>query len=682
MILGKIVGKVTTKHFQFEVASSADAKNFEYIQVVKATADGSTFVLCQIVELVRDSQTEVARCVVLGYKDEDGMIKQLREPFHVGSEVLRAEDEFIKSIVKLESSQKGALIGKLDGRDINIYLDLQNLLTKHVAILAKSGAGKSYSVGVLLEEIMEKHVPLLIIDPHGEYATLREKNENPTDVARLAAYGLKPKAFLRRVQVYGDINHNPDVKPITISDKLEPQELFHVLPSKLSAAQEGIVFSALKRVTDFDFQSLIFALEQEESPAKWNVIKLIEYLRSCGFFSKAPIPLNELVQGGKCSVINLRGIAPDMQQILVYKLLKDLFEARKKQQIPPFFCVIEEAHNFCPERSFGAAITSDIIRTLASEGRKFGLGICVVSQRPARVDKSVLSQVSTQLILKVTNPNDLKAISNSVEGLTADSENEIQNLSIGQALITGVVDVPLFVTVRPRMTKHGGSTVDILENFANEKEFFGEIEEFDKKNLLPIVLPKISKKDFMIINDGNEQNTKTVLLPCVMFLCQTTNSSNQFNLLFERVNGCLIKDVDTRTIARLPELDQLTEQELLVLKKAFTLRRFDVRMLQAQGFGLDVGTVLDALVEKSYLALSKSESETGGTVVEYKIDETYILSNLKAQQIYDRIEYRQIKFDEKVSPIHTTDSIKTKLAKFVTIKDLRDCFLVSYVVNK
>lgn len=673
MILGKIVGKVTTKQFQFEVASSADAKNFEYIQVVKPSVEGATFVLCQIVELIRDSEKQIARCIVLGYKDEAGMIKQLREPFHVGSEVLRAEDDFIKSIIKLESSNKGALIGKLEGRDINIYLDLQNLLTKHVAILAKSGAGKSYSVGVLLEEIMDKHVPLLIIDPHGEYSTLREKNESPKDAERLAQFGLKPKAFLRRVQVYGDINHNPDVKPITISDKLEPQELFHIMPSKLSASQEGLIFSALKRVADFDFESLIFALEQEESPAKWNVIKLVEYLRSCGFFSKAPIPQNELVQGGKCSVINLRGIAPDLQQIIVYKLLKDLFEARKKQLIPPFFCVIEEAHNFCPERSFGAAVTSDILRTIASEGRKFGMGICVVSQRPARVDKSVLSQVSTQLILKVTNPNDLKAISNSVEGLTSDSENEIQNLAIGQALVTGVVDVPLFVNVRPRMTKHGGTTVDIIENFANEQKFFSEISEFDKKNMLPIIIPKISKSDYMIGNDGNEQTTKTVLLPSILFLCQSANSQAQFNLLFDRVSGGLIKDVDTLALAKLPELDQLTEQELLVLKKAFSLKRFDAPMMQAQGFGLDVTNVLDGLVEKNYLARNGDE---------YKIDELYVLSNLRAHQIYDRIEYKQVQFDEKASPIHTTDSIKNKLAKFVTIKDLRDCFLVTYTIQR
>jgi len=66
--------------------------------------------------------------------------------------------------------------------------------------------------------------------------------------------------------------------------------------------------------------------------------------------------------------------------------------------------VIEEAHNYCPERNFGEKKSSKILRTIASEGRKFGLGLCVVSQRPARLDKSVLSQCSTQIIMKQQIP--------------------------------------------------------------------------------------------------------------------------------------------------------------------------------------------------------------------------------------------------------------------------------------
>ncbi|HLP79371.1 MAG TPA: ATP-binding protein [Acidobacteriota bacterium] len=662
MILGRIVGKVNTKQFTFLVES--DAKNFEYVQVPHHEYG---YVLCQIVELQREGNELRARCQVIGYKDENGAIHGMRDPFDLGAEVLRAEDSFITEVVKLQTSEKGALIGKLEGRDINIYLDLQNLLTKHLAVLAKSGAGKSYCVGVLLEEIMEKHVPLLIIDPHGEYGSLKLKNTNEKDTLRLNAYNLKPKAYLRRVTQYGDPKQNPELKPLFFSEQLEAQELLEMLPAKLSAAQEGLLYGAMKKLERFDFPTLISMIEAEESPAKWNIIKMIEYLRGYGLFASVPTAHNELIQGGKCSVINLRGIAPQVQEIIVYKLLKDLFEARKQNKIPPFFCVVEEAHNFCPERSFGQSAASQVLRTIASEGRKFGMGLAIISQRPARVDKSVLSQVSTQIILKVTNPNDLKAISNSVEGITSESEAEIQNLAIGQALVTGVVDVPLFVSVRPRMTQHGGASVDILENFNEEKKFFEQIDEFSEKQLLPLIHPKMTAQDFTIING---KKPKVVLVPAVLFLCQSQAST--FNLLFDRNTGALVKDIDSYQIAKLPELEELSEQELAVLRAAYKLKRFSMDMLLQQGFGFEVSAVVEGLIAKKYLSINNPG--------EYKIDDVYVLSHLRQYQIFDKIEYKQASFDEKVHASITVDALKTKVGKFVTIKDLRDCFIVRYMV--
>jgi DNA helicase HerA-like ATPase len=102
-------------------------------------------------------------------------------------------------------------------------------------------------------------------------------------------------------------------------------------------------------------------------------------------------------------------MSPEAAEIVVHKILKDLFDARKKESVPPFFAVIEEAHLFCPEKVFSEAKSTKILRTIASEGRKFGLGICIVTQRPARVDKSVGSAIAIRL-----NPPPLKS---AVKGL-------------------------------------------------------------------------------------------------------------------------------------------------------------------------------------------------------------------------------------------------------------------------
>jgi len=87
----------------------------------------------------------------------------------------------------------------------------------------------------------------------------------------------------------------------------------------------------------------------------------------------------------------------------------------------------------------------------------------IITQRAAKVDKNVLSQCNTQIILKVTNPNDLNAIAASIEGLTQGMEDEIQRLPIGSAIITGGgVSMPLFVEIRPRESKHGGESVEVI----------------------------------------------------------------------------------------------------------------------------------------------------------------------------------------------------------------------------
>ena len=161
--------------------------------------------------------------------------------------------------------------------------------------------------------------------------------------------------------------------------------------------------------------------------------------------------------------MNLRGTPPDIQELIVNRVATSLFEMRKINAIPPMLMVVEEAHNYCPQQGTSAA--SKIMRTIASEGRKFGLGMIIITQRAAKVDKNVLSQCNTQVILKITNPNDLKAVTSSVEGLTPGMTEEIQQLSVGIAIVTGGgISVPLFVQIRPRETRHGGESVKIIED--------------------------------------------------------------------------------------------------------------------------------------------------------------------------------------------------------------------------
>ncbi|MBU0457255.1 MAG: ATP-binding protein [Nanoarchaeota archaeon] len=558
MILGRITGKVSTTQFQFSV-SGTDTKKFQFIQVNHPEYG---FVLGQVMELERTAEGMEAKCNVIGYKDLDGRIKGIRTPFNLNTEVLDAEDSFIKKIIELEG--EGGFIGKLEGKDISVRVNLQKILTKHLAVLAKSGAGKSYTVGVLLEEIMEKNVPLLIIDPHGEYSSMKEPSDEEQE--KLIAWNIDKKRYSQKIQEYGDLNINENLRPLKLNEKMSSYELMKILPIQLTNTQEAILFSIIKDLEEINFDNIILGLEQLNSSGKWSLIDTMMYLRDLKLFSAHHTSFNEIIQPGKCSIINLKGISPEVQEVVVYKLLKDLFLARKQDKIPPFFCVIEEAHNFCPEKGFGRAKSSEVIRLISSEGRKFGLGLCVVSQRPALVQKTVLAQCSTQIIMKITNPNDLRAITGSIEGITSEATEEIQNLPVGSALVCGIVDRPLVVNIRPRKSKHGGHAVNILGNSTSEtyvpktenrteeniedgieierydqeynKDVFKENKKFEEKNLLSIIKPTINIKEIKLMSERPISKITTYLIPAIFFSCKFKGEN--INFLVDKIKGKII----------------------------------------------------------------------------------------------------------------------------------------------
>ncbi len=671
MILGNIEGKITTSEFSF--VSREEPKNFEYVQVYHRVYD---FVLCQVIEVERTKDKTIAHCQVIGYND-NGRIRLPRIPFDHGSEVLRAEDDFIASVISLDQAKVDetsslAVIGHLEGRTIPVSLDLNKLLTKHIAILAMSGAGKSYTVGVLLEEILERSVPLLIIDPHGEYSGLARKNEEESEVELMPEFGIEPKGY--NVSEYADTTFHPKAKPLRISTRLSATELAHLLPGKLSANQQAVLYSALKNLKDVTFDSLLSELELEESPAKYNIISTIEHLRSLPVFSSVPTPYAEMIKPGQATIINLRGMSPEVQEIITYKLCKDLFLLRKQNKVSPFFMVIEEAHNYCPERSFGETKASKVLRNIASEGRKFGLGLCVVSQRPARVDKSVLSQCSTQIILKVTNPNDLRAISNSAEGITSETEKEIKHLPVGSALVTGVTEVPLFVNIRPRRSSHGGRAVNILGSSqessiesVDEGNLLDKIDEFSGQEVLPLIKPSFSAKDVEVMSEVPLVGVQTVLVPAYQFVCKSGEDS--FKLLVELEKGFIVVDKDNFVLKRLPELQRFSRSELKMLQMVYQKGNVSWDELAALvGGSLSIEEDARRLLEREYLIESEG----------VRINDDFIFTKLQKVASFDEIVYESMSYHDKRTALLGLDEVKENLSRFTTIEDQFSCFIVRY----
>ena len=648
MILGNIVGKTSTLNFMFLVKNKA--KKFQYIQVPFE----DKYILAQIIEIEKEKGREIAYCNVIGYR-QDNKLKQSLMPLEPGTEVLIADDDFIKETLGLKKEKNSAFFGTLQDYDnLNIYLDLNRLLTTHVIILAKSGSGKSYAASVIAEEILEKEIPLLIIDPHGEYSSLKEESKDE----RLLKFNLKPKNYKKVVEEYSPVDTKYKILRLN-NYNLSPSELIHILPAKLNNTQLGLLYSALKDIKIIDFNQIILDLETEDNTAKYTLINIIQYLQSLKLFSNNPTSLQELIQPGRCSIINLKGVRQELQEVIVYKLMKDLFEERKKGNIPPFFTIIEESHNFVPERNFGETKCSSILRQISSEGRKFGLGVCFISQRPSRIEKSILSQCGTQIILKVTNPNDVKAIINSVEGITYETEKEIKNIEIGTAMLTGVIDLPLFVNVRPRMTKHGGEAVDMLQ--IRDKDFLDEKVEGE---LLNVIKPKTSINDIKIIYD--DVDIKIDLIPCLFLEC------NEFNLLFNLNNGELIKDIEECKGERLILDLNLSQQQKRVFNAALLLKEFSAaELFEKSGIQFsEIYDLVNILVNKGYFIKDGNK---------FKISKKFNL-NFEEFSIYDRPDFYRISYNKKLDKKYNSEEVKIFLNNFLDIKNSKECWLVCYSV--
>jgi len=477
--VGRIYGDVGLG--QFHVSLTHPVERGDYLTV---DDEQHGKVLCQLDDLRRKSDLNLERAEtlqpsdeaaihqsllgiarIIGYRDDTGVVKCPTIPFRPGARVFRAEEPLIAEVLGLKRhTNSGAYIGLLRNHSLRVELDINQLVQRHVSVLAKTGGGKSYLLGVLIEELLRHKVTCVIIDPHGEYGSLRVPSEKS---ARHAKFAVEPQGFARQVEEYSpDVSLNPNAKPLTFSLRaLDPRDLLVFMGLSNVKSYLGPLKQLLEQVAtanpDFAVKDLVRAAEGAEGAIFETLHERLEYVEQTKLLGPVGTSLNDLVQRGSATLVNLRGVAPDVQELVVARLSSTLFENRKKGKIPPLFLVIEEAHNFAPQQ--GTASCSRILKNIASEGRKFGLGLCAVTQRAARIDKSVLSQCNTQLILQVTNPLDLKAIAQSIEGLTDGMTEMIQSLPVGVALVTGGgYHTPLFCEVRPRATRHGGESVQIV----------------------------------------------------------------------------------------------------------------------------------------------------------------------------------------------------------------------------
>ena len=448
-------------------------------------AETKTNPLDTVLSFSREMVTAV--CQVLGYEPlagGKGKLDNLRYPPKPASGVYMPKSDDLKRIVlgELETKEnRGLDLATMSNRpDIGVLADGHAVVSRHLAILAMTGAGKSWTARRIIEQLAEKNYPIVIFDPHGDYTRLNEVDALRNKVTRhyadfpvfdedagtvaevIGALG-SPLSDVQD-QLFGDlfdaaknmISNKKTVlgrakllskiirREVTIREDLSV--IAHIAAAAHAVAKDKDIDGGVEFKKEFDIAggvSTLNALAWKTSRAARNLRAMSDINRKvAGKDGVKPLPSDrkDLVQYGRVSVVSLAGYTGDFQSTIYSIIADDLLRARVQGTLNyPAFLVLEEAHNFAPARAMTDAErrSVDVTRQIAQEGRKFGLGMMLISQRPSRLDETALSQCNSQIIMRLVNPADQNFVRRTVESLNEDDLRILPAMDVGEAILSG-----------------------------------------------------------------------------------------------------------------------------------------------------------------------------------------------------------------------------------------------------
>ncbi len=463
---------------------------------------------------------------LVGYKDVvTGQIRIPRRPLDPGSKIYGVDYEFLAKFYQFDESRSiaiGNLIGYERGENIvPVYLDVNKLVTEHLAVLAMTGSGKSYTVGRIIERLVaQMNGTVVVFDTHGEYGKAYEKGQVwfNNDLEFLEDAKDKESILfiqqrLRSLQEAGggihvytpqmdefDYKYAGKNKHLALQfDRFEMDDFEEILPG-LTEPQQRVLDVAirywkykyphpprdikdLRELLSGDLEELRSWDDLSDAEARalsgrsaavasMKLNRVINEAKS--FYTRAigePTDIYKLIgekneKLGRLIIVDLQGLSDDAKQIITALVSSEIMRASadKQRQIRPCFLIYEEGHNYAPAGI--PTISKKIIKKIAAEGRKFGVGFGIISQRPSKLDPDVTSQCNTIITMRLKNPDDQRFITKTSDMLTKADIEELPALSTGEALIMGrSIPAPLLVKVGAKALVHGGQSPEVVKEW-------------------------------------------------------------------------------------------------------------------------------------------------------------------------------------------------------------------------
>lgn len=393
-----------------------------------------------------------------------------RTPAPIGTAVQRAT---IEQLDKLFRNNEGIKIGSvLSQPEVAVKLDVNKMVSRHLGILAMTGAGKSNTTSVIIDELLDIGGTILIFDMHSEYIK--------TDFSKGNKKSISAKINPRYLDIY-------EYKRLArIPDSATNQERF--LRDAFKKAKE---LDKIGQCENFIDEMILYAESKAaeyseegnknkslEDAARQVTFKLDD-MRNIyhSILDKTDVDdIVNTIEIGKVNIIPLSSLDEIATDIIVNHTLKEILKRRKnavttgdKPKLDfPIFNIIEEAHILASQKR--DTRSKGIISRIAREGRKFGVGLCLVSQSPKSLDSESLSQLNNLIILRLVEPSDQAHVQKSSESLSEDLLKKLPSLNVGEAVVLGqMTKVPTMVKIDEFKGRSIGSDLDIRSEWQKAK---------------------------------------------------------------------------------------------------------------------------------------------------------------------------------------------------------------------
>ena len=447
---------------------------------------------------------KMARLDLLGeLRSENGKARFQRgvtEYPNIGDGAQLLPDSALRTVYGLADADRAHIGDLQQNPNIPVHIDIDQLVSRHFAILGATGVGKSSGVAIILNKILatRPNLRIFLVDPHNEYArcfgdkaqVLTPRNlrlpfwlfnfEETIDVFFGGRPGVDEEVeILSEViplakSAYLQYRQNSQS---TLSKRRDPRDVGFTADTPVPYRIEDLVTLLDERMGKLEnksratlYHKLIGRIQTFRNHPRYSF--MFENA-NIGGDTMAEILGNLFrlpTQGKPMTIMQLAGFPAEVIDSVVSVLCRMAFDfGLWSDGVAPLLFVCEEAHRYAPaDKKIGFGPTRRALSRIAKEGRKYGVFLGLVTQRPAEIDPTIISQCSTFFVMRLANDRDQTLIRSAVSDAAANllafipslGTREVFTFGSGVALPTRMRFQELPAALRPNSEAAGNTRSD------------------------------------------------------------------------------------------------------------------------------------------------------------------------------------------------------------------------------